>query len=106
MRHSPAVAVLLGHVRPCTFPRSFRPLRDLLASPLLIGFCNGSSSLRLVGRRGNISLVKRGRGCAYFFREVRMGRFVKDGETAEIAWKLFEQTGSLSYYMLYKQLKK
>ncbi|HIY45478.1 MAG TPA: YqzL family protein [Candidatus Borkfalkia excrementipullorum] len=35
-----------------------------------------------------------------------MGRFVKDDETAEIAWKLFEQTGSLSYYMLYKQLKK
>ena len=35
-----------------------------------------------------------------------MGRFVKDDETVEIAWKLFEQTGSLSYYMLYKQLKK
>ena len=35
-----------------------------------------------------------------------MGRFVKDDETAEIAWKLFRQTGSLSYYMLYKQLKK
>ena len=35
-----------------------------------------------------------------------MGRFVKDDETAEIAWKLFEQRGCLSYYMLYRQLKK
>ena len=35
-----------------------------------------------------------------------MARFVKDDEAAEIVWKLFEQTGSLSYYMLYKQLKK
>ncbi len=35
-----------------------------------------------------------------------MARFVKDDETADIAWKMFEQTGSLSYYMLYKQLKK
>ncbi len=35
-----------------------------------------------------------------------MARFVKDDDAAEIAWKLFEQTGSLSYYMLYKQLKK
>lgn len=25
---------------------------------------------------------------------------------ADIAWKLFEKTGSMSYYMLYKQLKK
>ena len=31
-----------------------------------------------------------------------MARFIKDDETAEIAWKMFEKTGSLSYYMLYK----
>ena len=31
---------------------------------------------------------------------------VSDDDTAEIAWKLFRRTGSLSYYMLYKQLKK
>ncbi len=35
-----------------------------------------------------------------------MARFMKDNETAEIAWRMFERTGSLSYYMLYKQLKK
>lgn len=35
-----------------------------------------------------------------------MARFVKDDGAAEIAWKLFRETGSLSYYMLYKQLKK
>ena len=35
-----------------------------------------------------------------------MARFIKDDETAEIAWKMFEKTGSLSYYMLDKQLKK
>ena len=35
-----------------------------------------------------------------------MARFIKDDETAKIAWQLFRQTGSLSYYMLYKQLKK
>lgn len=35
-----------------------------------------------------------------------MARFMKDNETAEIAWRMFECTGSLSYYMLYKQLKK
>ncbi len=35
-----------------------------------------------------------------------MARFVKDEDAAEISWKLFERTGSLSYYMLYKQLKK
>ena len=30
----------------------------------------------------------------------------KNGETAsEIAWRLFEQTGNFSYYMLYKKLK-
>ena len=39
-------------------------------------------------------------------REGYMARFIKDDETAEIAWKMFEKTGSLSYYMLYKQLKK
>ena len=35
-----------------------------------------------------------------------MARFIKEDDTAEIAWKLFQETGSLSYYMLYKQLKK
>lgn len=25
---------------------------------------------------------------------------------SEIAWKLFEETGELSYYMLYKRLKR
>ena len=60
-------------------------------------------------RRGNaeiFTLLKPNAPAHTLFREVRMGRFVKDDETAEIAWKLFEQTGSLSYYMLYKQLKK
>ncbi len=28
-----------------------------------------------------------------------------DGDAAELAWKMFEKTGSVSYYMLYKQLK-
>lgn len=29
----------------------------------------------------------------------------KDGRSArEIAWKLFEETGNFSYYMLYKRL--
>ncbi len=35
-----------------------------------------------------------------------MARFVKDEEAAQIAWKMFEKTGSLSYYMLYRQLKR
>ena len=35
-----------------------------------------------------------------------MARFVKDDETAELAWQMFQKTGSLSYYMLYRQLKK
>lgn len=35
-----------------------------------------------------------------------MARFVKNDDAAELAWKLFRQTGSLSYYMLYKELKK
>ena len=28
----------------------------------------------------------------------------KDRDTAEIAWKMFEKTGNVSYYMLYKRL--
>lgn len=32
-----------------------------------------------------------------------MKRYDKDA--AELAWKMFEKTGSLSYYMLYKELK-
>ncbi len=35
-----------------------------------------------------------------------MARLVKDDNAAQLAWKLFEQTGGLSYYMLYKELKK
>lgn len=27
-----------------------------------------------------------------------------DKDAAELAWKMFEKTGSVSYYMLYKQL--
>ncbi|HIY78812.1 MAG TPA: YqzL family protein [Candidatus Borkfalkia excrementavium] len=34
-----------------------------------------------------------------------MARFVKDKDAAELAWKMFEKTGNLSYYMLYKELK-
>ena len=34
-----------------------------------------------------------------------MARFVKDEDAAELAWKMFEKTGNLSYYMLYKELK-
>jgi hypothetical protein len=30
----------------------------------------------------------------------------KQDDAAEIAWQLFKKTGSMSYYMLYKQLKK
>lgn len=29
-----------------------------------------------------------------------------EDDAAEIAWKLFRQTGNMSYYMLYKQLRK
>lgn len=29
----------------------------------------------------------------------------RDNDAAELAWKMFEKTGSLSYYMLYKELK-
>ncbi len=29
----------------------------------------------------------------------------KGKAASEIAWKLFEQTGNFSYYMLYKRLK-
>jgi hypothetical protein len=28
----------------------------------------------------------------------------KDKDAADLAWKLFEKTGSISYYMLYKEL--
>ena len=28
----------------------------------------------------------------------------KDNDAAELAWKMFEKTGSVSYYMLYKRL--
>ncbi len=28
----------------------------------------------------------------------------KDRDAAELAWKMFEKTGNVSYYMLYKQL--
>lgn len=27
-----------------------------------------------------------------------------DRDAAELAWRMFEKTGSVSYYMLYKQL--
>lgn len=29
----------------------------------------------------------------------------RDNDTAELAWKMFEKTGSVSYYMLWKELK-
>lgn len=29
----------------------------------------------------------------------------KDKDAAELAWKMFEKTGNVSYYMLYKQLE-
>ena len=35
-----------------------------------------------------------------------MARFIKDKEASEIAWEMFEKTGNISYYMLYKQLKR
>jgi hypothetical protein len=28
----------------------------------------------------------------------------RDGDAAELAWKMFEKTGSVSYYMLYCNL--
>jgi hypothetical protein len=28
----------------------------------------------------------------------------KDIDAADLAWKMFEKTGSVAYYMLYKQL--
>lgn len=28
----------------------------------------------------------------------------KDKDAAELAWKMFEKTGHISYYMLYKRL--
>lgn len=30
----------------------------------------------------------------------------KQGETAELAWKMFEKTGSITYYLLYYDLLK
>ncbi len=30
---------------------------------------------------------------------------MKEKDGAEVAWELFEKTGKLSYYMLYKRLK-
>ena len=67
-------------------------------------------SLPLVSGGGKgaeiFTLLKRNGPAHTSFGRCAMARFVKDDETAEIAWKLFEQTGSLSYYMLYKQLKK
>lgn len=35
-----------------------------------------------------------------------MANFIKDNDAAHLAWDMFEKTGNLSYYMLYKQLKK
>lgn len=35
-----------------------------------------------------------------------MANFMKDNEASRLAWDMFEKTGNLSYYMLYKQLKK
>lgn len=29
----------------------------------------------------------------------------KDDDVAELAWKMFKKTGSISYYMLYKHLR-
>ena len=29
----------------------------------------------------------------------------RDNDAAELAWKMFKKTGSVSYYMLYKQLR-
>ena len=30
----------------------------------------------------------------------------RERDAAELAWELFERTGSLTYYMLYQRLKK
>ena len=30
----------------------------------------------------------------------------EEKDAGELAWELFEKTGNLTYYMLYKQLKK
>ena len=35
-----------------------------------------------------------------------MHRKSYDDEAAEIAWELFQKTGNMSYYMLYKQLRR
>ncbi len=29
----------------------------------------------------------------------------RDNDAAELAWKMFKKTGSVSYYMLYKHLR-
>lgn len=29
----------------------------------------------------------------------------RDNDAAELAWKMFEKTGAVSYYMLYRELK-
>ena len=38
--------------------------------------------------------------------ERKMTEKPKNGEAAERAWKAFEKTGKISYYMLYNELKK
>ena len=30
---------------------------------------------------------------------------MKENDAGELAWKLFQKTGNVTYYMLYKQLK-
>ena len=31
---------------------------------------------------------------------------MRDNDASKLAWDMFEKTGNLSYYMLYKELKK
>ncbi len=33
-----------------------------------------------------------------------MSKIGKNKDAADIAWRMFEETGNLSYYMLYKKL--
>ena len=35
-----------------------------------------------------------------------MANFMRDNDASKLAWAMFEKTGNLSYYMLYKELKK
>lgn len=35
-----------------------------------------------------------------------MANFMRDNDASKFAWDMFEKTGNLSYYMLYKELKK